>query len=102
MATFINLEDSPMFQKQVCSLEGTADELKDRCQKLYKGVKKFMGTLGEASKGESAFAACLEEFGGGPDDPISLSIGGPVISKFINALRELASYKEFLCSQVCS
>jgi hypothetical protein len=34
------------------------------------------GTLGEASKGESAFAACLEEFGGGPDDPISLSIGG--------------------------
>ncbi|XP_009148425.1 ADP-ribosylation factor GTPase-activating protein AGD4 [Brassica rapa] len=100
MATFINLEDSPMFQKQVCSLEGTAEELKDRCQKLYKGVKKFMGVLGEASKGESAFADCLEEFGAGHDDPISLSIGGPVISKFINTLRELASYKEFLCSQV--
>lgn len=89
-----------MFQKQVCSLEGTAEELKDRCQKLYKGVRKFMGVLGEASKGESAFADCLEEFGAGHDDPISLSIGGPVISKFINTLRELASYKEFLCSQV--
>lgn len=23
-------------------MEGTAEELKDRCQKLYKGVKKFM------------------------------------------------------------
>ncbi|VVA90896.1 unnamed protein product [Arabis nemorensis] len=100
MATFINLEDSPMFQKQVCSLEGTAEGLRGRCQKLYKGVKKFMGTLGEATKGEIAFADCLEEFGAGHDDPISLSIGGPVISKFINTLRELASYKEFLCSQV--
>ncbi|XP_010492053.1 PREDICTED: ADP-ribosylation factor GTPase-activating protein AGD4-like [Camelina sativa] len=100
MATFINLEDSPMFQKQVCSLEGTADELKDRCQKLHKGVKKFMASLGEASKGESAFADCLEAFGAGHDDPIGLSIGGPVISKFINTLRELSSYKEFLCSQV--
>ncbi|CAH8372242.1 unnamed protein product [Eruca vesicaria subsp. sativa] len=70
MATFINLEDSPMFQKQVCSLEGTAEELKDCCQKLYKGVKKFMGVLGEASKGESAFADCLEQFGAGHDDPV--------------------------------
>uniref|UniRef100_A0A1J3D5D1 ADP-ribosylation factor GTPase-activating protein AGD2 n=1 Tax=Noccaea caerulescens TaxID=107243 RepID=A0A1J3D5D1_NOCCA len=100
MAAFINLEDSPMFQKQVCSLEGTADELKDRCQKLYKGVKKFIGALGEASTGVSAFADSLEEFGAGHDDPVSLSIGGPVISKFINTLRELSSYKEFLRSQV--
>ncbi|CAA7029617.1 unnamed protein product [Microthlaspi erraticum] len=100
MASFINLEDSPMFQKQVFSLEGTTDELKDRCQKLYKGVKKFMGALGEASTGVSAFADSLEEFGAGHDDPVSLSIGGPVISKFINTLRELSSYKEFLRSQV--
>ncbi|VVA90828.1 unnamed protein product [Arabis nemorensis] len=100
MANFINLEDSPMFQKQVFSLEGTTDELKDRCQKLYKGVKKFMGALGEASTGVSAFADSLEEFGAGHDDPISVSIGGPVISKFINTLRELSSFKEFLHSQV--
>jgi Arf-GAP/coiled-coil/ANK repeat/PH domain-containing protein len=100
MAGFINLEDSPMFQKQVFSLEGTSDELKDRCQKLYKGVKKFMGALGEASTGVSAFADSLEEFGAGHDDPVSVSIGGPVISKFINTLRELSSYKEFLRSQV--
>ncbi|XP_010533930.1 PREDICTED: ADP-ribosylation factor GTPase-activating protein AGD4 [Tarenaya hassleriana] len=100
MAAFINLEDSPMFQKQVCSLEETADELKDRCQKLYKGVKKFMGALGEASTGDTAFADSLEAFGAGHDDPVSVSIGGPVISKFINILRELGSYKEFLRSQV--
>ncbi|CAF1724205.1 unnamed protein product [Brassica napus] len=101
MAAFINLEDSPMFQKQVFSLEGTTDELKDRCQKLYKGVKKFMGVLGEASTGVSAFADSLEEFGAGHDDPVSVSIGGcPVISKFVNTLRELSSYKEFLRSQV--
>ena len=28
--------------EQICSLEYTADELKDRCQTLYKGSKKFM------------------------------------------------------------
>ncbi|XP_038697176.1 ADP-ribosylation factor GTPase-activating protein AGD4-like isoform X2 [Tripterygium wilfordii] len=100
MATFIKLEDSPMFQKQICSLENTADELKDRCQSLHKGCKKFMAALGEACIGDTTFADSLEAFGGGQDDPVSVSIGGPVISKFINAFRELATYKEFLRSQV--
>ncbi|XP_039051820.1 ADP-ribosylation factor GTPase-activating protein AGD4-like isoform X2 [Hibiscus syriacus] len=31
---------------------------------------------------------------------MSASIGGPITSKFINVFRELASYKELLCSQV--
>ncbi|XP_007045558.2 PREDICTED: ADP-ribosylation factor GTPase-activating protein AGD4 [Theobroma cacao] len=100
MAAFIKLEDSPMFQKQLCSLEFTADELKDRCQRLYKGSKKFMAALGEAYNGETSFADSLEAFGGGQDDPVSVSIGGPIMSKFINAFRELASYKELLRSQV--
>ncbi|XVF43426.1 hypothetical protein PTKIN_Ptkin02bG0039200 [Pterospermum kingtungense] len=100
MAAFIKLEDSPMFQKQVSSLEHTADELKDRCQTLYKGSKKFMTVLGEAYDGENSFADSLEAFGGGHDDPISVSIGGPIMSKFINAFRELASYKELLRTQV--
>ncbi|KAL0420300.1 UNVERIFIED_CONTAM: ADP-ribosylation factor GTPase-activating protein AGD4, partial [Sesamum latifolium] len=46
------------------------------------------------------FAASLEAFGGGLDDLLGVSIGGPVLSKFISALRELATYKEFLRSQV--
>ncbi|XWS69500.1 hypothetical protein CRYUN_Cryun04dG0184400 [Craigia yunnanensis] len=76
MAAFIKLDDSPMFQKQIFSLEYTADELKDRCQTLYKGSKKFMSALGEAYNGENSFADSLEAFGGGQDDPISVSIGG--------------------------
>ncbi|KAL2329101.1 hypothetical protein Fmac_022528 [Flemingia macrophylla] len=99
-SAFVKLDDSPMFQKQLCSLEETTDELKDRCQQLYKGCKKFMTALGDAYNGEIAFADSLEIFGGGQDDPVSVSIGGPVISKFINTLRELATFKELLRSQV--
>ncbi|KAE8707310.1 hypothetical protein F3Y22_tig00110384pilonHSYRG00413 [Hibiscus syriacus] len=98
MATFIKLEDSPMFQKQVCSLESMADELKSRCQMLTQG--SITTALGEAYNADNCFADSLEAFGCGQDDPISASIGGPVMSKFINAFRELASYKELLCSQV--
>ncbi|XP_022727005.1 ADP-ribosylation factor GTPase-activating protein AGD2-like isoform X2 [Durio zibethinus] len=100
MAAFIELEDSPMFQKQICSLQYTADELKDRCQTLYEGSKKFMTALGEAYNGDNSFADSLEASGGGQDDPISVSIGGPIMTKFINAFRELAGYKELLRSQV--
>ncbi|PON55872.1 Arf GTPase activating protein [Trema orientale] len=100
MAAFIRLDDSPMFQSQICSLEQTADELKDRCQRLYKGCKKYMAALGEACIGDTVFADSLEAFGGGTDDPVSVSIGGPVMSKFISALHELATYKELLRSQV--
>ncbi|KAJ0038945.1 ADP-ribosylation factor GTPase-activating protein AGD2-like [Pistacia vera] len=76
MATFIKLEDSPMFQKQLFSLEETADELKDRCQTLYKGCKKFTEALGIACNGDTTFADSLEAFGGGKDDPVSVSMGG--------------------------
>ncbi|KAA8532300.1 hypothetical protein F0562_032333 [Nyssa sinensis] len=100
MGAFIKLDDSPMFQKQICSLEQTTEELKDRCQRLYKGCKSFIGALGEACNGDTSFADSLEAFGGGQDDPVSVSIGGPVLTKFITAFRELASYKELLRSQV--
>ncbi|CDP11026.1 unnamed protein product [Coffea canephora] len=100
MATFIKLEDSPMFKKQVRSLEQTSEELKDRCQKLYNGCAKYMETLGEACNADVVFAESLEAFGGGQDDPVSVSIGGPIMSKFISAFRELATYKELLRTQV--
>ncbi|XP_041011024.1 ADP-ribosylation factor GTPase-activating protein AGD2-like isoform X5 [Juglans microcarpa x Juglans regia] len=100
MSSFIKLDDSPMFLKQIHALEQTTDELKDRCQRLYKGSKKFIAALGEAFNGDSAFADSLEAFGGGQDDPVSVSIGGPVMSKFINAFHELATHKELLRSQV--
>ncbi|KAJ0974334.1 hypothetical protein J5N97_016299 [Dioscorea zingiberensis] len=100
MGAFINLEDSPMFRKQIYSFEQTTDELKDRCQRLQKGCKKFMFSLGEAYDGDLAFADSLEAFGAGQDDPISVGIGGPVMSKFTTAFRELGTYKELLRSQV--
>ncbi|XP_022150044.1 ADP-ribosylation factor GTPase-activating protein AGD2-like isoform X3 [Momordica charantia] len=100
MAAFVKLEDSPMFLKQIFSLEKTTDELEDRCKRLHNGCKMFMATLGEACNGDISFADSLEGFGGGQDDPVSVSIGGPVISKFITAFRELATYKEQLRSQV--
>ncbi|GAA0145532.1 hypothetical protein LIER_05707 [Lithospermum erythrorhizon] len=100
MATFIKLEDSPMFQKQVRSLEQNTNELKDRCQKLYRGSLKYMQAIEEAYNGDNIFAESLESFGGGQDDPVSVSIGGPIMSKFVTAFRELATYKELLRSQV--
>ncbi|XP_038892774.1 ADP-ribosylation factor GTPase-activating protein AGD4-like isoform X3 [Benincasa hispida] len=99
MGAFIKLEDSPMFLKQIFSLERTTDELEDRCRRLQSGCRMFMETLGEASNGDISFADSLEGFGGGQDDPVSVSIGGPVISKFITAFRELATYKDQLRSQ---
>ncbi|TYI51473.1 hypothetical protein E1A91_D12G178500v1 [Gossypium mustelinum] len=100
MAAFLKLEDSPMFQKQVCSLESMADELKNRCQVLTEGSRKYIAALGEAYNADNSFAESLEAFGCGHDDPLSASIGGPIMSKFISAFRELASYKELLFSQV--
>lgn len=100
MTTFIKLDDSPMFQKQVRYLEQTSDELKMRCQKLHKGSKKYMDGLGEACNMDFIFADSLEAFGGGQDDPVSVSIGGPIMSKFVSAFREIETFKELLRSQV--
>ncbi|KAL7209589.1 hypothetical protein ACSBR1_031195 [Camellia fascicularis] len=100
MGAFINLDDSLMFQKQISGIEQQTDELKDRCQRLYKRCEKYMETLGETCNGDTSFADSLEAFGGSQDDPVSVSIGGPVMSKFIVAFRELARYKELFRSQV--
>ncbi|KAL5721541.1 ADP-ribosylation factor GTPase-activating protein agd4 [Ranunculus cassubicifolius] len=100
MSHFIKLEDSPMFRKQLNFLGMTTDELKERCQRLSKGCKKYVDSLGEACDADIAFADSLEEFGGGRDDPVSVAIGGPVLSKFITTFRELGTYKELLRSQV--
>ncbi|KAG8365716.1 hypothetical protein BUALT_Bualt17G0000900 [Buddleja alternifolia] len=99
-------------EAMVRSLEQTADELRDRCQKLYKGWGQYLANdasdyaflssevLGEACDGDMGFATSLEAFSGGIDDLLGVSIGGPVVSKFISALHELATYKELLRSQV--
>ncbi|KAJ4772219.1 hypothetical protein LUZ62_020188 [Rhynchospora pubera] len=100
MAAFTKLEDSPMFRKQMFSLEQLADELKRRCQQLHKGCQNFIGSLDAAYEGDLSFADSLEHFGAAQDDPISVAIGGPVMSKFVTAFRELSTYKELLRTQI--
>ncbi|KAI5083919.1 hypothetical protein GOP47_0000088 [Adiantum capillus-veneris] len=97
---FGKLDDSPMFRKQLQALEENAEALRDRCQKFHQGCRKYTEELGEAYDGDIAFATALESFGGGHDDPISIAVGGPVMSKFTIALREIGTYKEVLRSQV--
>ncbi|KAL7261427.1 hypothetical protein ACSBR1_006972 [Camellia fascicularis] len=97
---FTKLDDSPMFRKQIQSLEESAESLRERSLKFYKGCRKYTEGLGEGYDGDIAFASALETFGGGHNDPISVAFGGPVMTKFTIALREIGTYKEVLRSQV--
>ncbi|CAL9197644.1 unnamed protein product [Musa hybrid cultivar] len=97
---FTKLDDSPMFRKQIQSLEESAESLRERCLKFYKGCHKYTEGLGEGYDRDVAFASSLEMFGGGHSDPISVAFGGPVMTKFTIALREIGTYTEVLRSQV--
>ncbi|XP_065015370.1 ADP-ribosylation factor GTPase-activating protein AGD3-like isoform X4 [Musa acuminata AAA Group] len=96
---FTKLDDSPMFRKQIQSLEESAESLRERCLKFYKGCHKYTEGLGEGYDRDVAFASSLEMFGGGHSDPISVAFGGPVMTKFTIALREIGTYTEVLRSQ---
>ncbi|KAK8985350.1 hypothetical protein V6N11_068612 [Hibiscus sabdariffa] len=97
---FAKLDDSPMFRKQIQSMEESAELLRERSLRFYKGCRKYTEGLGEAYDGDIAFASALEMFGGGHNDNISVAFGGPVMTKFTIALREIGTYKEILRSQV--
>ncbi|CAN0929161.1 ADP-ribosylation factor GTPase-activating protein AGD3 [Linum grandiflorum] len=84
----------------ILSLEDSAESLRERSLKFYKGCRKYTEGLGEGYDGDIAFASALESFGGGHNDPISVAFGGPVMTKFTIALREIGTYKEVLRSQV--
>ncbi|KAK9926546.1 hypothetical protein M0R45_023770 [Rubus argutus] len=98
--TFAKLDDSPMFRQQLQGLEESAESLRGRCYKFYKGCRKYTEGLGEAYDGEIAFATALETFGGGHNDLVFAAMGGHVMTKFTIALREIGTYKEVLRSQV--
>ncbi|XAR64335.1 hypothetical protein NMG60_11024637 [Bertholletia excelsa] len=97
---FAKLDDSPMFRKQIQCMEESAESLREKSLKFYKGCRKYTEGLGEGYDGDIAFASALETFGGGHNDPISVAFGGPVMTKFTIALREIGTYKEVLRSQV--
>ncbi|KAM7483507.1 hypothetical protein LguiB_008090 [Lonicera macranthoides] len=97
---FAKLDDSPMFRKQIQGLEESTEILRERSFKFYKGCRKYTEALGEGYDKDIAFASALETFGGGQDDPISVSFGGPDMAKFALTLRETGTHKEVLRSQV--
>ncbi|KAE9611649.1 putative Arf GTPase activating protein [Lupinus albus] len=97
---FSKLDDSPMFRKQIQCMEEGVESLRERSLKFYKGCRKYTEELGEAYDGDIAFASSLEMFGGGHNDPLSVAFGGPVMTKFTIAFREIGTYKEVLRSQV--
>ncbi|KAG5520526.1 hypothetical protein RHGRI_033190 [Rhododendron griersonianum] len=90
--------DMPTYTGIQC-LEESAEFLGERSLKFYKGCRKYTEGLGEGYDGDIAFASALETFGGGHNDPISVAFGGPVMTKFTIALREIGTYKEVLRSQ---
>ncbi|XP_017645590.1 ADP-ribosylation factor GTPase-activating protein AGD3-like isoform X2 [Gossypium arboreum] len=81
-------------------MEESAELLRERSLRFFKGCRKYTEGLGEGYDGDIAFASALEMFGGGHNDPISVAFGGPVMTKFTIALREIGTYKEVLRSQV--
>ncbi|CAK8579096.1 unnamed protein product [Lathyrus sativus] len=97
---FTNLDDTPMFRQQLQCLEESAESLRLRSCKFYKGCRKYTEGLGEAYDGDIAFISSLENFGGGHNDPHFIALGGPVMNKFTIALREISTFKELLRSQV--
>ncbi|OIW18264.1 hypothetical protein TanjilG_20319 [Lupinus angustifolius] len=97
---FAKLDDSPMFRQQLQCLEDGADSLRTRCWKFYKECRKYTDGLGEVYDRDIAFANALENFRGGHSDPHFVALGGPVMTKYTIALREISTYKELLRSQV--
>ncbi|KAG7538848.1 Ankyrin repeat [Arabidopsis suecica] len=97
---FAKLDDSPMFRQQMQSMEESAELLRLRCLRFYKGCRKYTEGLGEGYDADIGFVNALESFGGGHNDPICVAFGGPVMTKFTIALREIGTYKEVLRSQV--
>ncbi|XP_068470747.1 ADP-ribosylation factor GTPase-activating protein AGD1-like isoform X2 [Phaseolus vulgaris] len=97
---FANLDDTPMFRQQMQCLEDGAESLRARCCKFYKGCRKYTEGLGEACDGDIAFASAIENFGGGPNDPHFIALGGHIMTKFTIALREISTFKELLRLQV--
>ncbi|KAL5098529.1 hypothetical protein RYX36_002856 [Vicia faba] len=92
---FTNLDDTPMFCHQLQCLEESAESLRLRSVKFYKGCRKYTEGLGEAYDGDIAFVSSLENFGGGHNDPHFVALGGPLMNKFTIALREITYYNRW-------
>lgn len=98
-AAFTDLNDSPIFRARATELEQGLDRVKDRAQKLIKDAAKYCKSIEGQHTATLSFADSLETFCGGTDEE-SMLTGGPMLAKFVQTLRELASFHELLRTQV--
>ncbi|KAE8719672.1 ADP-ribosylation factor GTPase-activating protein AGD1 [Hibiscus syriacus] len=100
MMHFSKLEDTPMFRQEIQCVEENAELMRGRCLKFYKGCRKYTEGLQDGHSGDIAFVSALETFGGDQNDPTCVAFGGPIMTQFTVALKEMASYKEVLRSEI--
>lgn len=96
---FTGIEDSPLFWSRCAELEATANSLKQRTGKLVAGASVYAKSLEDTFQKSLRFADCLEVFCDG-DDEESLLIGAPILARYAQTLRELASFIELLRTQL--
>ncbi|KAH7578514.1 hypothetical protein JRO89_XS01G0391800 [Xanthoceras sorbifolium] len=95
--------EDTMYGRKCRSIEREVFEVLQRMSQVHKTLHAYFcyirEALGEGYDGDIAFVSALETFGGGHSDPICVALGGPVMTKFTIALREIGTYKEVLRSQ---
>lgn len=105
---FIDIKDSPMFRQRIQELLHSHDASYDRTKKVVQGAKKYCHALDDAFQASLKFADCMESLclgdagQGGKDDEYlkSLMLGGPIVSRFVQSMRELSSFLELLRTQI--
>jgi len=111
---FIDLRDSPIFRSTAREVEGSLESMHKRTRKIIHGAEMYCRALDDAFHESLRFASLIEAqcspkgVGGDDDDDDDddddeqerLKLGGPVISRFVQSMRELSSFLELLRTQV--
>ena len=113
---FIDLRDSPIFRSTAREVEGSLESMHRRTRKIIHGAEMYCRALDDAFHESLRFASLIEaqcspkgvggEGGEGlqedddDDEQERLKLGGPVISRFVQSMRELSSFIELLRTQV--
>lgn len=105
---FIDIKDSPMFRQRVQELMHSHEASYERTKKVVQGARKYCNALDDAFQASLKFAECMESLC--EDDPgkegkddehlKSLMLGGPIVSRFVQGMRELSSFLELLRTQI--
>lgn len=104
---FIDIKDSPIFRSKVGELERTSAALSTRTKKLLQGASQYCHALDDAFQASLQFSDCIESCSGirgvdglGGDDDVGLQLGGPVLHRFVQSMKEMSSFLELLRTQV--